>query len=229
MNNVRFGFFLLFGFVLTTAYGQIQGADAVANLNALSTGESMFRTFDNRMKGVEGTPFIFDTFQKGFVILLSERKIVCNEINFDALHQEVVVMKEGREFTVDMGSLTGFTILTDSDTLLFRKVYNQDGKWVYLQELVSGSYRLVKIHRKYIKESTNTGPYSAASRNGKVEVGNQYFLTTDGRTLVELKNKKQLLSALPEKKTAIELFLKGKHHVFKKEEELIHLVAHLNK
>ncbi len=52
----------------SSTYAQLQGADSQANLSSLSGGGGMFRSFDNRVKGVEGSPLLFEKYLSGKIM-----------------------------------------------------------------------------------------------------------------------------------------------------------------
>lgn len=215
-------------FSTSSTYAQLQGADSQANINSLSGGEGMFRSFDNRFKGVEGSPLLFEKYLSGKILLASGSSVGQKKINYDAYTQELIIEKESKEFLIDSRLVKEFHLYKDGDTLFFEKFTNEKGKVVFYQNLGNGKINLYKLYSKTVQQPTNSGAYSSGKTYSQFEPSNTFYFQTSSGASQVIKNKKSVVALFPSQKENIETFIKDNTINFKEEADLIKLFSYIN-
>jgi hypothetical protein len=204
--------------------------DSFNNFQSLSTGTSMFRTFDNRYKGMKGTPMLLENYVPARIIMVSGMKVKHDKVNFDSYNNDLMVIQNGIESIVSMPLVSHFILEpTPTDTLFFEKIQDVDGKTKFFQRLYAGkNLSFVKKHFKELIEPNNTGAYSAGRQYAELVPDQTYFLKI-GKELRSFKNKKTFLQQLPGNQEGADEFIKTQKVDFKNEQSVMRLVEFLDK
>jgi hypothetical protein len=224
MKNVLW--FLIFA--SSAAFGQLQGADGVANVSSLGSGD-MFRTFDNRFKGLEGFPTVFATPFPGVIYLKNGETMLYQKVNYDVLANEVIVVRNNIEMVVKNHLVTKFSLIYDEDSINFVKVVLPTGTR-FVEQLVKGDFRVYKVSVKTVEAPTNSGAYSSGSLTSKITEEIVYYWSYGDRPLDEITSKKKLLNGL-EAATGKDFtdFIKENKLSFKQDNHLKKLFNHVNR
>lgn len=209
-------------------HAQLQGADSQSNLNSLSGGEGMFRSFDNRFKGIEGSPLLFDKYLSGKIFFNNGISVQNKRMNYDAYTQELIIERENKEFLIDSKLIKEFHIYKDGDTLFFEKFTNDKGKLIFYQSLWNRKINLFIFHSKTVLQPTNTGAYSSGKIYSQFEQAASYYYRTPAGKSQLIKNKKSVLNLFRSHQDVIENFIKENDTNFNKEEDLIKLFSYIN-
>ncbi|HEY9048633.1 MAG TPA: hypothetical protein VIN08_22155 [Ohtaekwangia sp.] len=177
------------------ASAQIGGSDGLSNLESISSGSSMFRSFDNRFKGIEGYPTIFENYVPGKIILTRGKAVVHPLVNYDIYSNELLVKRNDQEVIVTRNMVKSFVLLQEADSLFFVKVRLPQGE-VFCEELVAGKIKLYKFNVKTVRQASNTGAYSAGKTYSQFEEAVKYYWQAEGKDIAEIKNKKSLIGDL---------------------------------
>src|SRR5688572_1011672 len=169
MNNMRYIILLLL-FSINDFTAQAQDADAQSNLQNLASGNSMFRSFDNRYKGVVGSPTLLEQYVPGRINLVSGKVVDHPKMNYDLVSDELLVIRNSAEMVVSKEAVVSFTL----DSIEFKKVRLLSGE-TFAQILVSGNCQLLLKSEKEIKAPTNTGAYSPGNSYSELEAVDKYF------------------------------------------------------
>ena len=224
MNNIRY-FILLLLFGITHFTAQSQDADAQSNLQNLASGSSMFRSFDNRYKGIVGSPTLLELYVPGRINFLSGQVVDYPKMNYDIVMGDLLVIRNGAEMVVNKESVISFTL----DSIEFRKQRLLVGV-EFVQVLVSGKSHLLMKTEKVVKAPTNTGAYSPGNTDGELDVEKKYFWQAPDGSVFEIKNKKTMLSEV-KNSTGVDLkpFVKGHKLTVKNPLHLEQIFNHLNR
>jgi hypothetical protein len=208
---------------------QSNAADNYFNLQSLSSGTSMFRSFDNRYKGMKGTPMLLENYVPGRIVMSSGMKVKHDKVNFDSYNNELMVIQNGIESVVSMALVSHFILEPNSnDTVFFEKAQDLDRKTRFFQRLYAGkNLSFVKKHFKELIEPNNTGAYSAGRAYAELVPEQTYFLKI-GKELKPFKNKKTFLQQLPADRDSAEQFIKTQKVDFKNEQSVMRLVEFLD-
>jgi hypothetical protein len=193
---MRFFILLIFTVCSALSFAQDTGSDAFFNLESLSSANAMFRSFDNRFKGVEGYPTLFEQYLPGKIYMRSGQVVTLAEVNFDLMTDELLVKHKGREMVVNKMLVKKFTMLQGSDSLRFVRIPIRPlGK--FSEELIKGPFNLYKLTTKYLQEPQNKGePYSVGKTNSEILPEVSYYWQKQDGELMEIKNKKTFLNEL---------------------------------
>jgi hypothetical protein len=205
---------------------QIHGSDALTNINDLAGG-SMFRSFDNRFKGIKGTPALYAIYKKGLIQAASGKWFTNDSINYDAFNDDLLVKHKGLEAIVSKDFVKQFIII-DHDSLKFIKKELPGGEMSFVRMIVNYDIKLFAKESKVISEPRNTGAYSAGRSYSEFEIKKSFFLESKHFGIKEFKTKKDILTNFQSKQAEIDLFIKNNKINVKKEGDLILLVQYLN-
>lgn len=208
-------------------FAQVQGADALSNISDLTSGSSMFRSFDNRFKGVVGTPLYLDVYKRGLIQSVSGKWFENDSVNYDAFNDDLLVKRLGAEAIVAKGMVTSF-VLIDKDSIHFVRKEFPEGKPTFLRVIVDDHMKLLAREVKLISEPTNSGAYSSG-RNHREFESKTVYIVESASGFTEIKTKKDVASIAPDRQSEVEAFIKKEKINIKKEQDLCNLVLYLNK
>lgn len=227
----RFIFFLYLCVAAGFAYSQPagpQGFDANANLSNASN--SMFRSFDNRYKGVKGFSTVFEDFVYGNVNMKSGERAEGQELNYDAITNELIVRSRiyKRILAVRSDLVESFELINVSgDTLFFKKVTEKG----FCQVVYEGKTKVYLKYAKRIEKANYGGAYNSNARTSDeiVEL-NIYLISKDGEPLEEIKaTRKAFESKFADKKDAIREYMKQFKPDLKDSKQMADFVTYLEK
>jgi hypothetical protein len=219
---------VLFAAGMTTTHAQMTPSESQMNLQAV-TGGNIFRTFDNRYRGVKGGVMLTETFLPGKVFMAQGQRFALDKMSYDAFNDELVVLRDNQEMAVTTTKVTGFVLNNGADTLHFDRVLRPDGKMGFFQRLnASGVIRLYKRSYKILREPDNKGAYNAGKDYAEFIPESKYFIQEKDQTFKEFKTKKSFLQLFPENKNALESFIKQEKIDFKRDEDLVRLIDYLS-
>jgi hypothetical protein len=193
---MRYSIIFLLVIVSQISFAQKETSEG-SNLQSLTNG-TMFRVVDERFKGVEGYPTLFEEYVPGKIYMRSGQVVSVAQLNFDVMTDEVLVKRDNREMVVNRMLVKKFTMLKGGDSLRFVKISVQPTA-KFSEELVNGRFILYKLTTKILKKPQNTGePFSNGKTYSELVAQVKYFWQKESGPLVEIKNKKTLLSDLQE-------------------------------
>jgi hypothetical protein len=223
--------FLLYLGVVSVALAQPSapmGFDANANL--ANAANSMFRSFDNRYSGVKGHSTVFEDFVYGNVNMKSGERAEGQELNYDAITNELIVRSRiyKRVLAVRSDLVASFELINvDGDTLVFKKVTEKG----FCQVLHEGKIKAYLKYTKQIARANHGGAYNSNARTYDEFMDvNAILMSKDGEGLEEIKGSKKAFEAkFPEKKDAIRKYMKEKKPDLKNPKQLTQFIAYLDR
>lgn len=215
----------LFLWQICSANAQLHGSDAMFNANDLASGGSMFRSFDNRFKGIEGVPVLFDKYQNGMVKLTSGKWYKIDSLNYDAHNDELLVKRDLNEIIISKKMVSDFTFLVKGDSIHFLKIkeVGNNNKEGYFRVSFHDKLMLLVKEHKAISSPTNTGAYSSGRVHSEFILKKRYFIRLEDGNLVEIKDKKSFVAIFKDQKPGIDTYIKKNKTNFKREADLIQL------
>lgn len=208
-------------------FAQASSVETFAAKRDVEQSNFIVRTFDERYEGVRGQTMVRPGFMKGTITLLSGKQVPVANMNLDALKNEVVLLRDSSEVTFLSSLIKDFTIYSGVDTLRFIKIRTASSPHDFFQRITEGEISLLKKHVREVLEPDYKGAYSSNRTFTEIRSEDRYYVLKAGKNEL-FKNKKMLLSILPEKKTVIESYLKTNKVSFKSDEDLRRLFVHLN-
>lgn len=205
-------------------------ADRPFSLNSFAENSSVFRSFDNRYKGVKGGITYLENYVPGIIFMSKGQVVKHDKINYDAFNDELVVFYEGKEAGVNKLMVNSFLLITGIDSLYFDRVLGPDNKVGFFQRLNNEKKVILykKVYKKLI-EPDYRGAYSQGRDYAELVTEQKYmFLDAGKKRLMELKSKKLFSEDFPENKDMLDAHVKKEKIDFKKEEDLKQLFKYLN-
>ena len=219
---------LLLVLVFTNGYSQVEGQDAQGNVTDMASG-SMFRSFDNRFRGIEGFPTLYKSYCPGQITMITGKKVSYDSVNLDIYSNDLLVKRNNAESVFNRGLAKEFTMESeDEGTITFIKLKGIDGSESFFRMLASGRVKLLKHSYKTIAGPTNSGAYSTGRTHSIFVEKSKVYVQKDNDEMFELKNKKILLAQFPEKENEISTFIKDQKVNLKDEFEAVQLIEFMN-
>jgi hypothetical protein len=211
-----------------TLHAQVEGSDGFSNMESIGSGNSMFRSFDNRFKGIVGQPLLYEKYLPGRIYMTSGRVVDHPRVNFDAYTNDLLVKRDNAEVVVNKNMVKKFSILFDEDSVHFEKLQVM-GRADFYQPLAKGAFSLYQRTAKIIRGPTNTGAYSSGTNHSEFNAIVRYYWRDASGVLYEIKNKKAFVDDFKGKsKFNIEAYLKRNKTNFRDAEHLIKMFAAIN-
>jgi hypothetical protein len=164
---------LLFSFIISTLAAQpISGNDAQENLYKLGGTEAstgVVRKFDNRYEGVKGSPFWFDSWAAGTVILENDQQIENVQLKYNAYEDELIVNKlNDGAYYLPKKSVKSFLLQdqTSKKNISFIKYIHpkKNTESQYYRVIFTGSINLVEYMKVVFEKADFEGGYSNDKR-----------------------------------------------------------------
>jgi hypothetical protein len=220
-------FLLVLCLIPVALLAQTEGSDGLTNNSDLSGG-GMFRSYDNRAKGIQGHPLMFDQFVPGRIFMSTGKVIDQPLVNVDIHTGELIVKREGREVQVMKGMVKKFSLLNVEDSVHLVKI-PVIGNGQYYEPIISGKASLYKRTVKKIREANNTGAYSSGTTYSEFEPETFYYWRKGDELPVAIDSKKTFI---PEINAAFGVdlseFIKKAKVNLKKTEDLHKVFNYLN-
>lgn len=147
---------------------------------------------------------------------------------YNSYSDEIEFQKDNKTFSLPPTSTFTRIEFTDTEDKLV-KIDTNDDLSGYFFELVNGNISLYKkIKTKFVSAVPASSSYSSDKPASFKTLAPVYYIKTDKGFIKNPKNQKDITEQIPEKKEAIETFVKSNKIKFNKEEDLIKLVNFLN-
>ncbi|PLK46212.1 hypothetical protein [Emticicia sp. TH156] len=178
---------------------------------------------------VVGTPYLFENWTKGEVILADGKAYKELDLKYDQV--EGLVFFKGKKGE-DLGFTTvvkSFKLFPGSIPMVFIQVPQiKDGeKDPYFEVLHEG--KNVKFLKKTVKTIREGNSYGSASSTKKFTENIQYYLLKSDGTYAKIKkDKKSILNTLGDKSEALEKFIKDNKTNFKEDASVSALIEYYN-
>lgn len=219
---------------LSTGYGQITGAQSSINdvVDPAQTNSDL--RYGSRFNGVAGTPYLFDHWTAGHIVISAGGRIEKVMVKYDAYSDELNFQTpEGKGFVLNKEKVTSFGITDPGNNLVMTfkkfKVDGFKGK-SYCQVIYEGKKvsMVNKINIYITEKNTASGSYnnSKADPQKFKRVNNYFLLKGDKQSVKVNKNKKSMLSALKDQEAKLRSFVKSEKIDFKSDSDLIKLVQY---
>jgi hypothetical protein len=219
---------LLIAFSTTIQAQGLDGLEGQTNLQMLGGNGMSARTFDNRYEGVDGFPTLVKDFVKGRIKMNKDQVVKADKMNYDVFHDEIFVLKSGKELVVGVSVVTSFEMDVNGTTLLFSKQKNEEGETGYYQVLTQGNFSLFIKHKKIFRKADYQGAYSANRTKDEFLDEQKFYWSKGDSNLMVLKNKKSLLNELGSQAEKAETFIKTNKLKIDSQDHLLSLFQYLN-
>lgn len=163
---------------------------------------------EKKYSGVEGSPYLFDKWLKGEVILTDSKVKEDISIRYNSYEDQVEVVNNGQTLVLDPGAIKGFTIYTYDEngskiTHHFQNGFAMESysKDNFFQVLYDGENKLlVKLKNQLVEGANNS--YSGATMGDRFLTSKKYFIVKEDGTAHDIKLRKRDLKKLFSENTA---------------------------
>jgi len=173
----------LFGQELTTVAGQKQNIDQLLQLSPVSVGGL---GFDNRYKGVKGSPMRFEEWQEGSITNRSGKTVQTSDINVDLISHNLIVQKEKNKlYTVSPQEIQQITFQSKPDNILMLVLpptafdKPKVDKLGFYEVLFDNDLQFLKHTEKYLQKADFEKPYSTGRQYDEYSGRDYYFVKTE--------------------------------------------------
>lgn len=234
---MKFTHIILITLLSATCHGQnipdptaTEAKENIRELGSLS-GTGSVRTFDNRYEGTKGTPYVFEEWVPGEVLMKDKKRILIKEMNYNCYDNEVAYLdpSSGAVMLINKYTIERFRMLWGEDTLHFVPLQLEGDKVpLFAQLLYGGRSTLYKVYEKEFVRANYEGGYSADRKYDEFADKSSLYISTEGApSLTKIrKSKKQVLGALPGAEKELSAFLKSQKLDLKLEEDLVRLLRY---
>jgi hypothetical protein len=225
----RFFFFGLFLCSSLVVFAQTNNAETQSTLQSMSEGGGMFRSFDSRAKDIKGSLKVFEEFLPGGIVMNNGQEFEFSRMNYDGFYDAIIVVRKKQEQVVTTMMVKSFYIVDVTDTLYFDRLLRNDNRMGYYQRLTEG--KNVKLYKKLFttfQHATYTGAYSTGNTQAELIPEFSYYVQDGNMRPKEFKNKKELFELFPAHKEKLQAYIKANKVDFKKDNDVIGLIRHLD-
>ncbi len=190
--------------------------------NIKSEGAGRMLNYDE----ITGSPYL----DKNFSVAKLADNYEKAPVRYSTLKDEIEFQKDGKTMVLPNEDQFSRVEIISPKTVLVRLDTGDDLKG-YFFELVQGKYSLYKkIKTKFIDVVPATNSYATDRPASFKTLDPVYYIKIGEKEYIKKpKNQKEIIAQIPDKKAAIEEFVKSNKIKFNKEEDLIRLVDFLNK
>ncbi|MCD6598004.1 MAG: hypothetical protein J7L04_09970 [Bacteroidales bacterium] len=177
----------------------------------------------NNYINIEGSPYLFDDFRKGEV-LLKDGKLFKGEFRYDKYVDQVEFKVKQGNFWIANPSYIDYVKIDTTLMLFIQKDIEQPDKGSYYIILVSGKIQLILKKGSILQSAEDPKPYIDAKPAKFLDRKDLYYLLNESNTPIRITSKKVLINELSDKSSEISKFIKSNKISYKKEEDLIYLI-----
>lgn len=234
---MKFLYVFLITLISATGYAQNlpdptapEAKENIRELGSLS-GTGSVRTFDNRYEGTKGTPYVFEEWVAGEVLMKDEKRILIEKMNYNCYDNEVAYLdpSSGAVMLINKYTIDRFLLHQGGDTLRFVPVQLDDDRVpLFAQVLYEGKNALYKVYGKEFVRANYEGGYSADRKYDEFADKSSLLISTEAvPALTKIrKSRKQVLEAFPGAEKELAAFIKSEKLDLRREEDLVRLLRY---
>jgi len=211
----------IISFQLSTAQSDVflTSEDNIRNLENLRPDGLGVRGFDNRYKGVKGSPLIFDHDLKGIVVLNDNRKIENITLNIDMYNKETVIkdletdkvyaLSNSKILNIFLDNLNTIYVNVPQSAFEDEKVENNSLFRVLRHDSV---LTLLKLDRIIYRKADYQGAYSSDQRYDEFVDASEYYIRfADDQKFEKVRlNRRSFIKMFPKQKRTIRMAFRNR-------------------
>ncbi len=182
---------------------------------------------------VQGNPYLFEQWVNGTIRLGNGKSYTNVPLRYDIVSDELQFKDSKSDQALNFKEpVVEFQLMPATESgespMMFRNGFISDdgtSPKAYYQVLFDGGLKLLKRKTKIIFENRE---YSSAITTKTFREEEYYYLYKNNKTIKIKKDKKQVLTALADRVTELEAFIKSNALNLKNESDLVRLIAHYN-
>lgn len=177
--------------------------EARENLRELgsTSGTGTIQTFDNRYKGVKGTPFAFEKWYEGEIFMKAKKRVKFPNLNYNVFDNIIAYkeMESNAIFEVNRG-LVDFFIIYGPDTMRFEPLeIERKQESIFAEILHKGKVRLYMAYEKEFLKANYEGGYSADREFDEFVDKVSYYVRFEGSDeAIKLRTSRRMSKQFPD-------------------------------
>lgn len=204
-----------------------QSTSSLARFSSL--GHGTITTFDTRYEGVVGTPFLYDDWQKGAVLIGNTTDALPVMLNYDCVNGQLVIrMDDGSPASLPVEHVRAFIIMDSAapDSLVFFvSDLNEKGSKSFFQVLYNEKTILYQYLKKHFKAADYQRAYNPNRRFDSFEWDNQLYIKQNSGSLQKVRlNSKAITNLLNDKSPQLKGYITEHNLRFNDTGDLISLL-----
>ncbi len=177
----------------------------------------------NNYISIEGSPYLFDDFRKGEV-LLKDGKLFNGEFRYDKYADQVEFKVKQGNFWIAYPSSIDYVKIDTTRLVFIQKDIEKPNEGSYYVVLVADKIQLLLKKGSILQSAEDPKPYVDAKPAKFLDRKDLYYLLDKSNTPIRITSKKILINKLSDKSSEISKFIKSNKISYKKEEDLIYLI-----
>lgn len=196
-----------------------------------SLGHGTIQTFDTRYEGVKGSPYLYEDWQKGAVLVSGTVEPQPALLNYDCVNEQLLVrMSDGLPSSLPIEHIPAFLIADESNNdgfAFFVSDTNEKGNKTYYQVLYNEKTLLYQHLKKHFKPADYQRAYNPNRRFDEFEWEIQYFIKKENGVPEKVKlNPKAILKLFPEKDKELNKYISDHKLKIKTADELAQVLSY---
>ncbi|WP_299817761.1 hypothetical protein [uncultured Pontibacter sp.] len=224
---------ILYSIALMIATTLVLSPDLIAQNIGISIDRDDMRVSSYKSPGLKGSPYLYENWAKGTVQLTNGIVYEGMDLLYDQIRDELIFTVDGNQRQIFMQPVQSFTISNPEnrrvvDQKTFTKGFTAvDGATpnAFYEVLAAGNTQLLKRTTKAIVEERSE---TSILKVKQIKESIKYYVARDGQLTRITPSKKSVLTALSNKKTELEGFIKQHNLNLKEEADLAELVDFYN-
>ena len=169
-------FFKLLVLISISRTGQCQ----INTIYEQSFAKEFITSFDDRYRGVKGTPFLFDNWNEGSLRMryVDNQISVVDEvkIKMNVHNTHIFANPKGSNQVLELNrAVDQISLYLDKDTMHYQIMRIDDQKRI-TEIMVQAKINLIKVHYKEFKKADYTGAYSTGKTYDEYRTENSYYV-----------------------------------------------------
>ncbi len=192
-----------------------------------------FETYDTRLKGIDGSPYLKDNWSEGYIVLLNGDTIQDLVLKIDVHNQEFVHKTESKMMSIPKAFVerivfTGIDVFTGSrvDDNFVLKTHENERK--IFKELVVGDYSVYRHDYCVLLKPSYNPAIDAGNINYQLNKKIKYYYEIDGLVKIVPSSRKKFMKEVAEHPVLQEA-IKMNRFDSKDERDLINFFKTINK
>ncbi len=210
-------------FITGQSYSQNMVPNSDDLLDKLRLNKTIGSHKDMSYKDISGTPFVFEDFQTGVVVLKTGEKHTA-DMQFDKYAGEMQFRIKGIVYAIAFPEAIDYIEIKG-----IRFIYSATSSGSdYLEVLTDGKCKLLAKKRVRIQDAEPPKPYQMAKPARFIDLEDFIYLKLEDKDAVRINSRKDILSVLNDRKDKVIKFLKDENLKTSDIEDLKKIVAFYN-
>jgi hypothetical protein len=196
-----------------------------------SLGHGTIQTFDTRYEGVKGSPYLYEDWQKGAVLISGTAEPQPALLNYECVNGQLLVrMSDGLPSSLPVDAVKAFLIADESQSDGFNFFVSDTGEKggkTFYQVIYNENTVLYQHLKKHFKPADYQRAYNPDRRFDEFEWDIQYFIKKENGVPEKVKlNPKAIVKLFPEKEKELNKYISDNKLKIRSAEEITKVLSY---